>query len=560
MSYYVGVDLGTTCCGAAVARAGDRPAEAVPLGERSAVVASALHADEDGAFLVGEAAERRALSEPDRVVRGIVGRVGDGTPVFVGRTPIAAEELAARFIAHVVREVARREGGPADGVAVTHPAGWGPHKVQCLRTALTGQGVGPLLMLTDPEAAAVGHVGQPGAVVAVYDLGGGTCDAAVVRHGEAGGVELLGRPESVERLAGIDLDELVFEHVRQNLGAAWDALDPTDPAVLAAVALLRRECTAAKEVLSVDTEVQIPVMVPGAHTAVRMGRDEFEELIRPVVQQTVEVLRQALASAGVGAADLTTLLLVGGSSRIPLVAQLVSAGIGRPAVVDTDPRGVVAAGAAVAARAADAALSTAAAPVAASVAEPPAADEQEAQAGWVSPDAAIARPAKVARPFSAVLPAASGKRTLVLSGVAGVLVLALTGGAIALAATGSGDPAPGVEPTSAAVPAPAINEVAVPQEPDPPAPAQRRRAPQQDPVEREQAPAEERAADPPVAEAPATDVPPEKPTVTETPTTTPTRTTTTTSGDEEDTEGGPEEEGEGGSVAPAGDPAEGAGG
>jgi molecular chaperone DnaK len=467
-----------------------------------------------------------------------------------------------------VREVARREGGPADGVAVTHPAAWGPHKVQCLRTALTGQGVGPLLMLTDPQAAAAGHAGKPGAVVAVYDVGGGTCDAAVVRHGEAGGIELLGRPESVERLAGVDLDDIVFEHVRQSLGAAWDELDPTDPAVLAAVALLRRECTAAKEVLSVDTEVQVPVMVPGTHTAVRMGRDEFEELVRPVVQQTVEVLRQALASAGVGPADLTTLLLVGGSSRIPLVAQLVSAGIGRPAVVDADPRGVVAAGAAVAARGADAAVSTATAAVAASVAEPPAADEQEAPAGWVSPDDAIARPAKVARPFSAVLPATSGKRTLVLSGVAGVLVLALTGGAIALAATGSGDPGPGVGPTSAAVPAPAANEVAVPQEPDPPAPAQRRRAPQQAPAEQEQAPAGARVADPPAAEAPVTDVPPETTTATEPPTTTPTTTTTTTtttptsSDAEDDTEGGAEEEGEG--VAPAGpvgDPAaEGTGG
>ena len=140
--------------------------------------------------------------------------------------------------------------------------------------------------------------------------------------------------------------------MREAVGAAWDALDPDDPAVQTAVAGLRRECTAAKETLSADTEVMIPVLLPGLHTMVRLGRAEFEDMIRPAVAETVEALRRAVASAEVEPGDLDAVLLVGGSSRIPLVAQLVSAELGRPVAVDADPKAVVAAGAALAARSA----------------------------------------------------------------------------------------------------------------------------------------------------------------------------------------------------------------
>ena len=91
----------------------------------------------------------------------------------------------------------------------------------------------------------------------------------------------------------MDFDEAVFAHVRAALGADWAALDASDPEVLAAVAGLRRECTAAKEALSHDTEVLVPVLLPGVCTQVRLGRSEFEEMIRPAVAETVAALRRA---------------------------------------------------------------------------------------------------------------------------------------------------------------------------------------------------------------------------------------------------------------------------
>ncbi len=353
--YQLGIDLGTTWTAASVCRPGDARPEGVALSTTGAAVASVVFLAPDGTMLTGEPAQRRALSEPARVVREFKRRIGDGTPLVVGGHPVPAEVLSARFVAQVVVEVAHREGSPAQAVAVTHPVEWGEHKKRSFALALAAEGLPDVLFLTEPQAAAVGYAStervEPGRTVAVYDLGGGTFDAAVVRKAADGTFALLGQPVGIERLGGVDFDDAVFAHVRDAVGEAWDALDPDDPAVQTAVAGLRRECTAAKETLSADTEVMIPVLLPGLHTMVRLGRAEFEDMIRPAVAETVEALRRAVASAGVEPGELDAVLLVGGSSRIPLVAQLVSAELGRPVAVDADPKAVVAAGAALAARA-----------------------------------------------------------------------------------------------------------------------------------------------------------------------------------------------------------------
>src|SRR4029453_4489278 len=140
---------------------------------------------------------------------------------------------------------------------------------------------------------------------------------------------LLGRPEGVERLGGVDLDELGFEDGVEGVPEGFDGLDEDDPAVLSAGAAVRRECTEAKEALSADTEVSIPVLTPVGQGSVRLHRSEFETMIHPHVEETVSALRRAIASAGVSADQLTAVLLVGGSSPIPLVAQMGSQRLGQ---------------------------------------------------------------------------------------------------------------------------------------------------------------------------------------------------------------------------------------
>ncbi|WP_219416333.1 Hsp70 family protein [Pseudonocardia nigra] len=349
MSYLLGIDVGTTRTAAAIGRSGARPGETeiVNLGDRSSAIPSVLYIGDDGGVLVGEAAERRAVTSPDHVVREFKRRIGDPTPLVVAGRAWAPEDLSANLVRWVVDRVAQREGGPAARVAITHPASWGAHKKDRFGRALAAQGL-TVTFLAEPQAAALHYAAaervEPGSTIAVYDFGGGTFDSAVV-HKDASGFGLLGRPEGVERLGGIDFDEAVFEHVREGLPEAFDGLDDTDPAVLSAVAAIRRECAEAKEALSSDTEVSIPVLTPAAQGSVRLHRSEFEAMIRPQVEETVDALRRAVTSAGLAPEQLSAVLLVGGSSRIPLVGQLVSEQLGRPVAVDADPKNAIAKGA-----------------------------------------------------------------------------------------------------------------------------------------------------------------------------------------------------------------------
>lgn len=346
--YALGIDLGTTYTAAATWR--DDRVEIASLGSRAAVIPSVVLLRDDETFLTGETASRRALTEPGRVAREFKRRLGDPTPLLLGGVPYAAEGLMARLLRWVVDEVAAREGGEPESICVSHPANWGPYKLDLLQQAVRRANLDqPVSYTSEPAAAATFYAqGRPvptGSVVAVYDLGGGTFDAAVLRKTETG-FELLGQPEGIERLGGIDFDAAVFSHVSQAIGDKLEELDDGDPAALAAVARLREECVEAKEALSTDTDVTIPVLLPNLNTEVRLTRSEFEAMVRPVLHESIEALRRALRSAQVDPEELHAVLLVGGSSRIPLVSQLVGAELGRPVAVDAHPKHAIALGAA----------------------------------------------------------------------------------------------------------------------------------------------------------------------------------------------------------------------
>lgn len=238
MSYQIGVDLGATFTAAAVCRAGR--AEVLPLGSRAAFVPSVAGIGSDGSMVLGELAE--SGGEPGRVVRQFTRRVGDDTALRLGGVSVTAEALAASFVSHVLATAAARAGGVATRVALTHPAGWGQHRIASLRSALSARGLGAAVFLSAAQAAAHAHADRmpvaTGELVAVYDLGGTGLDAAVVRRLANGEFAPAGQPEELE-VGGLDFDELVFEHARTAVGERWAALDATDPAVLTGVEIGR---------------------------------------------------------------------------------------------------------------------------------------------------------------------------------------------------------------------------------------------------------------------------------------------------------------------------------
>ena len=356
-SYVLGIDLGTTYSAAATV-SGPPPTAVVEicvLGTIAAQIPTVVVHRQDGEILTGEAAERRAATEPTRTAREFKRRLGDPVPIIVGGVPYGAEALMAEMLDAIVRQVTDREGQAPTTIVLTHPANYTEYKRGLLLEAarLAGVDLARVRLITEPAAAAVAYAQQqriePGEIVAVYDLGGGTFDAAVVRRAVVGSettFELLGTPEGMERLGGIDFDQAVLAHVDAVLDGMVSSADSSDPQVLAGQARLRDECRRAKEALSNDTDATIPVSLPGVQTEVRLTRDELEEMVRPRIAETVRALQRTIASAGITVADVSRVLLVGGSSRMPIVAQIIREALGRSVSADADPKLAIAIGAA----------------------------------------------------------------------------------------------------------------------------------------------------------------------------------------------------------------------
>jgi molecular chaperone DnaK len=346
MAYALGVDLGTTYTAAAIGA--DGRTEIFPLGRKQAAVPTVVYVGTER-VLVGEPAIQRAVDEPERVAREFKRRVGDPVPLVLGGSPWSAERLLARVLAWVLERVTAERGAPPEHLAVTYPAQWGRWKRDVLEEALhLVAGAPPVSTVTEPEAAAVHYASSdrldPGETVVVYDLGGGSFDLSILRAG-ADGFEFVGSPAGIERLGGIDFDEVVYRHVLRH-ATDGDEPDTDDPAVRGALARLREACVDAKEVLSFDTRASVPVVLPGVATTVTITRAEFESMIHTPLEETVAVLRRTLDSAQVSTDGVRAVLLVGGSSRIPLVGQLVTGALGRPVAVDAHPKHPIALGAA----------------------------------------------------------------------------------------------------------------------------------------------------------------------------------------------------------------------
>lgn len=348
MAYILGVDVGTTYTAAAIDVNGQT--EIFQLGSHAASIPSVVLLRDDGEVLTGDAAERRAQTEPARTAREFKRRLGDPVPVILGGTPYGAEALYAYLLRSVVARVTEQRGEAPGLVVITHPASYGPYKLDLLRQAVRQAGIHDVAFLSEPEAAAIHYASQervePGIVVAVYDFGGGTFDAAVLRKTKFG-FELLGESEGLERLGGIDFDQAILAFVNAATKGALDTLDRDDATGRAAASRLRDECRQTKEALSSDTEGVIPVLLPNIQTEVRLTREEFEEAVRPRLRETIAALERSVRSTGLTLQEVDRILLVGGSSRIPLVSAMIREATGRLTALDAHPKHAIALGAAI---------------------------------------------------------------------------------------------------------------------------------------------------------------------------------------------------------------------
>ncbi len=348
MGYSLGLDFGTSFTAAAIEEGG--VVRVATLGNRAGAVPAVVFVREDRTLLHGEDAFLRGSGEPLRLIRNLKRRLGDSHPVIVQGEQYDPLDLIADHLRWAYDRVVELEGGPPDVVVLGHPASWRASRLEYFYEAVRRAGLKPQYV-TEPHAAAMFHAGghplAVGDLVAAYDLGGGTFDAAVLRRTRHG-FELAGEPEGEEHLGGVDFDDVVFHLVQTQLGEQWqEASRAGGPRFEATIASLRRECVTAKEALSDEPEVEVSVMLPGVLAPVVVRRADFEQLIRPAIDESIGSFQRAVAGAGASMADLAAVLLVGGSCRLPIVRAALDRIVGpNSALLDADPKHAVARGAA----------------------------------------------------------------------------------------------------------------------------------------------------------------------------------------------------------------------
>ena len=325
----LGIDFGTSNTVAVLAGSG-RPPRVLGI-DGSGWIPSCVYIDDDGTLAVGRDAERKARLSPERYEANPKRRIDDGEILLGVRIVSVVDAIAA--VLHRVVDEARRQlnGRSPDQIHLTHPAEWGPSRRNVLMAAARAAGLGPSVVLLPEPVAAAAHFWAladrqltPGTSLAVYDLGGGTFDCAVVGSTPSGFLVLA--EAGLATVGGVDFDQAVIDHVGRTVSgqdpARWQALvRPRNAADRRAARTLREDVRAAKETLSRYAQTDLSLPEPFDDTL--LTRREFEGLIRPVLAQTVELLAGTIARAGLTAEQLGGIYLVGGSSRIPLVATMI---------------------------------------------------------------------------------------------------------------------------------------------------------------------------------------------------------------------------------------------
>ncbi|MGH3878951.1 MAG: Hsp70 family protein [Actinophytocola sp.] len=324
------VDLGTSNTVAVLAAHG-LPPRVVEV-DGSAAMPSAVFAAEDGGLVVGRDAERRARLDPARFEPNPKRRVDEST-LLLGDVVVPVTDALSAVLRRVVDETSRQlAGGRTDEARLTHPAQWGPARRNVLLAAARLAGLGGSLVLVPEPVAAAAHFasfpGQqlgPGQALAVYDLGAGTFDVAIVGATQHGFTVLAeaGLPD----LGGLDVDQALLEHVGRQVSlhdpGRWQRmLRPESTADRRARRAMAEDVKAAKEALSRHPQTEVPL--PEPFPDVLVTRVELEALIRPSLLRSVELLAGTIRAAGLTPDRLAGIYLVGGSSRIPLIATLIA--------------------------------------------------------------------------------------------------------------------------------------------------------------------------------------------------------------------------------------------
>ncbi len=343
----IGIDLGTTHSEVALVEQG----VARVLSEQGQkLLPSVVGLDEQGQVLIGQTAKNQALLYPERTIQSIKRQMGQDVTLQLGRQSFSPQEISALILKRLKMNAERSTGEIVEKAVITVPAHFSEAQRQATIEAGQIAGLEVVRLINEPTAAALayGLDQQQSGHVLIYDLGGGTFDISVVRI-EEGVTEILAS-EGDSHLGGGDFDERIVQFLVDHIEQQFTVDIRADKQ---AMARLYRAAERAKCQLSDQPFVQIEeeyLLQDGdlpVHLSVELSRMQFEAMISSMIQATMEQVRQSLKQARIKAADIDEIILVGGSTRIPLIRRQLFDLFGREPRSDIDPELCVAQGAAI---------------------------------------------------------------------------------------------------------------------------------------------------------------------------------------------------------------------
>ena len=337
-----GIDLGTTNSAIAVLENGVPRLIAI---DGQPTMPSCVGLDESGKILVGQPAINQIAAAPERTITSIKRQMGSDVSIKLGDKEYRPEEISAFILKRLKEEAESDLGCPVTKAVITVPAYFDENQRRATQNAAELAGLEAVRILNEPTAAALAYnlQNKNTQTILVYDLGGGTFDVSLVNC-EKELVEVRASHGDTH-LGGDDFDQLLVDH----LAKAWTGakpLDLNDPSVSRRLKMAAEtaKCQLSDQPFSVVHE---DYLADDTHLEIEISRQDFEELIAPMLEKTWESIHAALHDSKVDSQNVDKILLVGGSTRIPLVQKMIEQRVGRTPSREVDPDLVVTMGAAI---------------------------------------------------------------------------------------------------------------------------------------------------------------------------------------------------------------------
>ena len=348
MGKIIGIDLGTTNSCVAVMEGGEPVVIANAEGNRT--TPSVVAFSKTGERMVGQVAKRQAVTNADRTISSIKRHMGTDYKVDIDGKKYTPQEISAMILRKLKADAEAYLGQPVTEAVITVPAYFNDAQRQATKDAGKIAGLEVKRIINEPTAAALayGVDKESSQKIMVYDLGGGTFDVSILDIGD-GVIEVLATNGNTH-LGGDDFDQCIIDYLVAEFKKA-EGIDLSGDKV--AMQRLKEAAEKAKIELSgvTSSTINLPYITADAtgpkHLDVTLTRAKFNELTAHLVQDTLKPVRQAMADAGLKASDLSKVLLVGGSSRIPAVQEAVKSITGKEGFKGINPDECVAVGAAI---------------------------------------------------------------------------------------------------------------------------------------------------------------------------------------------------------------------